>query len=380
MNVPERLEPFIKFLLSPLILVSVGVALVVWLAWFFLTPGVEVEVATARLDIARQAVYGRVTVEPVNQVIVRTRINGEIEKTFVEVGARVKRGDKLIQVGSEGIRFQVKQAEAALKAAKERVKIGPPSMAELKDTEIELDRVKRLFSQEVISKVELERVKSKLADFQRRVEREQINLQEDLRLAKDNLADVESRVRQGIIKSPLDGVVLEKYAELGETVVAQTQIYKIGSEALHLRALINEDDVGSLQRGMPAEVKLSSHATSVFKAKVDEILPDGDNQSYSVILQLDNPPSILLPNMTGELLIIVGEQKDVLIIPSRAIRKGRVYKLEGNRVRVVKVNKGFKSIERTQVTEGLQAGDRVILNEQDKLSDGQWVTPKEVSF
>ena len=133
-------------------------------------------------------------------------------------------------------------------------------------------------------------------------------------------------------------------------------------------------DIGLLQNGMKAAVRLYSYAKQDFTATLKEILPQGDNQSYRAILTLDNPPERLLPGMTGELNIIIGVHENALIIPTRALRADRtVLVVENGIVRKRKVEVGFRIIEKAEILSGLQDEEHVILNDLDLFRVGQKV-------
>jgi len=154
-------------------------------------------------------------------------------------------------------------------------------------------------------------------------------------------------------------------------VPPQTQICRIGSAENQVVAQVNEEDVGYLTTGMKAKIRLYAHQDHDIIGTLTKILPQAENQVYHVIFSLDNPPALLLPGMTGEMNIIIGERQNTLTIPSRAIRHGNVVLAVVNgRVREVMVKTGFHTLERTEVLEGLDEGEQVILSSQDLYKPG----------
>jgi len=171
--------------------------------------------------------------------------------------------------------------------------------------------------------------------------------------------------------SPMDGVVLNLYVNLGEFVPPQTQFCRIGSAENQVIANVNEEDVGYLQPGMKAKIRLYAHQDKDLVGTLKEILPQAENQVYRVRFSLDNPPQTLLPGMTGELNVIIGERTNTLTIPSRAVRKGNiVLAVIDGRVQFVTVRIGFHTLERTEILEGLSEGTSVILSNQDLYKPG----------
>jgi HlyD family secretion protein len=154
-------------------------------------------------------------------------------------------------------------------------------------------------------------------------------------------------------------------------VPPQTQICRIGSAENQVVAQVNEEDVGYLTPGMKAKIRLYAHQDSDLIGTLKKILPQAENQVYRVQFSLDDPPAMLLPGMTGEMNIIIGERKNTLTIPSRAIRHGNeVLAVINGRVQEIHVRTGFHTLERTEILEGLSEGTQVILSNQDLYKPG----------
>jgi HlyD family secretion protein len=166
-------------------------------------------------------------------------------------------------------------------------------------------------------------------------------------------------------------VVLNLLCHLGEFVPPQSELCRIGSSASQLVAQINEEDVGYLQPGMKAQIRLYAHQDKDLVGTLKEVLPQAENQIYRVVFTLDNPPSTLLPGMTGEMNVIINEHKNVLTLPSRGLRKGNLaLVVRRGVVQQVKVKTGFRTLEKTEIMEGLQEGDQVILSNHDLYTEG----------
>ena len=169
----------------------------------------------------------------------------------------------------------------------------------------------------------------------------------------------------------MNGVVLELYCSLGEYVPPQTQICLIGSAENQVVAQVNEEDVGYLRPGMKAKIRLYAHQDSDLAGTLKKILPQAENQVYKVIFSLDDPPALLLPGMTGEMNIVIGERQNTLTVPSRAVRHGDdVLAVVNGRVRDFHVQTGFHTLERTEIVSGLPEGTDVILSNQDLYKPG----------
>ena len=203
------------------------------------------------------------------------------------------------------------------------------------------------------------------------MQKETLGLNTDVENAERSRDALNDQLGHDAIAAPMDGIILDSYCHLGEFVPPQTQICRIGSAENQVVAQVNEEDVGYLLPGMKAKIRLYSQQDRDIAGTLKKILPQAENQVYHVIFSLDNPPALLLPGMTGEMNIIIGERKNTLTLPSRAVRHGnQVLAIMGGRVRQVFVKTGFHTLERTEILEGLSEGDEVILSNQDLYKPG----------
>jgi HlyD family secretion protein len=339
--------------------------------FFFYNTVVSAEVAPVVRGTALQGVYGTVDVEPVTEVIVRTRNFGMISALKFKAGDEVKTGQALVETSDESIQREIDSANAAVAQAKVRQALGPASDEAEKNQEIEVDKLKKLLDANDISPVEYEKAQNALAGLKDDVQKETLALNTDVENAERARDAVNDQLGHDSVTSPMDGVVLELYCSLGEYVPPQTQICLIGSAENQVVAQVNEEDVGYLAPGMKAKIRLYAHQDSDLIGTLKKILPQAENQVYRVIFSLDDPPALLLPGMTGEMNIIIGERKNTLTIPSRAIRHGNVVLAVVNgRVKQVIVQTGFHTMERTEILNGLTEGEQVILSSQDLYKPG----------
>lgn len=329
------------------------------------------EVAIVQRGTAVAGVYGTVNVEPVNQVVVRTRHYGQITALNVKEGHKVEAGQVLFEITDDSFSRQLEATQSALENAKTRQKMGPPSASALRNKEIEVEKLKKLLEANNIAPIEYEKATNELRSLRELVQNEQMNLNlevENLSRASDT---TRAKIAQLQVTAPISGVVLNIFGHLGEFIPPQAELCRIGSSDNQIVAQINEEDVGYLRPGMKAKIRLYAHRDQDLPGTLKEILPQAENQLYRVVFTLDQPPSTLLPGMTGEMNIIINEHKNVLTIPTRAIRKGNhVLLLEKNRVRQARIKPGFRTLEKTEIIEGLAEGDRVILSNHDLYPEG----------
>jgi RND family efflux transporter MFP subunit len=329
------------------------------------------EVAAVQRGSALQGVYGTVDVEPVNEAIVRTRNFGMLSAVKFKAGDTVKTGEVLVETSDESVQRQVDGLNSALAQAKVRQALGPASAAALKNQEIEVEKLKKLLDANDISPVEYEKAQNLLTSLRDQVQKETLALNTDVENAERSRDAMNDQLGHDQITSPMDGVILDRYCNLGEYVPPQTQICRIGSAENQVVAQVNEEDVGYLAPGMKAKIRLYAHQDRDLVGTLKKILPQAENQVYRVLFSLDDPPAMLLPGMTGEMNIIIGERKNTLTIPSRAIRRGNmVLAVIDGRVREIHVRTGFHTLERTEILEGLDEGTEVILSNQDLYKPG----------
>ncbi|NJK91579.1 MAG: efflux RND transporter periplasmic adaptor subunit [Blastochloris sp.] len=329
------------------------------------------EVAMVKRGTAVAGVYGTVNVEPVNQVVVRTRHYGQITNLSVKEGHQVKAGQLLIEVTDDSFQRQLDANASALEHAQTRQSMGAPSTPLLRNKEIEVEKLKKLLAANNIAPIEYDKANNELASLRELVQNETLNLN----LQVDNLTRereaIRSKLGQLQIFSPLDGVVLNLFCHLGEFVPPQAELCRIGSSANQIVAQINEEDVGYLKPGMKAQIRLYAHQDKDLVGTLKEVLPQAENQIYRVVFTLDNPPETLLPGMTGEMNIIIKEHQNVLTLPSRGIRRGNIaYVIKDGIVRQLSVKTGFRTLEKTEILSGLAEGDVVILSNQDLYPEG----------
>ncbi len=358
--------------ISPSWVILGGGLLILGIVLYYSRP--EAEISIAKRGKAVSAVYGTVNTEPVTQVIVRSRISGLLNAVNVRPGQEIKKGDMIAEILDETVKRQMDAAKTEMEQAKAKKEIGSPSQASLKSKESEIVRLKRLFDAGNISSLEFERTQNELDGLRNNVKTEMITLESEVNIAEQKYKDISEQVGQLRVNSPVSGQVLDVYCNIGEYVNTQAQIVRIGSTLNQIVAQVSEEDIGKLKVGMKAVIQLYPFAGESFLGTLVETLPQGDNQNYKVMFKLENPPSNLLPGMTGEMNVVIGERNDTIIIPTKAIRRGnKVLLVSRGTVKEVSVEIGFKSLEKTEIKSGISDRDEVIVSDQDKFKSGNWV-------
>ncbi len=263
--------------------------------------------------------------QPLNKVEIGVEVSGTIEKIYVDYNDHVKKGQILARLDLSKFEAQVYRAEARLKAAQAELK---KAEAELQLAKIRIRRLKRAYRLshgKVPSKEEIDEAEAKLKIAEAKVE----SAKAEIFAAKADLKYYRTELSKAIIYSPIDGIVLAKHVEEGQTVAARFQTPVLFTLAEDLRKMelhvdIDEADIGKVKVGQLAEFTVDAYPEKVFRAKVKEVrffpkIVEGV-VTYEAILEVDNPDLLLRPGMTATAKIIVKQIKDAILIPNKALR------------------------------------------------------------
>jgi len=262
------------------------------------------------------------TVQPTNTVDVSSELSGVIRNVLVDYNAQVKAGAPLAELDTDKLKAQVDHAQATLNAAKAKVDEADATVAEQKLT---YERKLHLVSRQAISQQDLDAAK---AAYDRAVAglgsaKAQVAVAEaDLRVNETNLA-------KACICSPVNGIVLKRAVEPGQTVATSLQapvLFVIAEDLkqMELQVDIDEADVGSVREGQEAYFTVDAYPDRKFPARIEQ-LRYGSEQvegvvTYKAVLRVDNEALLLRPGMTATAEIVVNQVKDALLVPNAALR------------------------------------------------------------
>jgi HlyD family secretion protein len=339
-------------------------------------------------------------IEPITKVEIKSKANGIIKSLHVNVGNWVQPGDILAELDKENLQARVRAAQANVQAAKAALGL---TRAELKKNLVEaegpdvpyfrrtLDRAQVLFNQKLIAQSDLDKANSDLemAENRRLAARAQLEitrakiLEAEAQVAQATAAgeSAEEDLANATIRAPIVATVLTRDVEIGSPVssilnmgAAATLVMVLGDvNRVFVRGKVDEADIGRVRMGQPARITVETFRDRVFGGKVTQISPIGaekDNvTNFEVRVSIDNPGKELKANMTANAEIVLEELPDALIIPIAAViydaHKSAFVEVPAptspkGRERIP-VKLGIGNGTRTQVIEGLLAGDRVIL-------------------
>jgi HlyD family secretion protein len=251
-------------------------------------------------------------VEPIRNVEVKSRAGGEIMRLYADVGDRVEAGQLLAEVDPRDVRNAFNQAEADLAVAEARDEIARS----------QLQRSKDLLESEVITPQEYESSNLEYANAQAQLVKAQTNLE----LAELRLQDV-------TIRAPMAGTILARNVEEGTVIQSAsgnvsggTTLFLMANlDAMQVRTLVDETDMGQIEAGKPANVNVEAYPGRPFRGEVEKIEPQAVVQQnvtmFPVIVQLDNRDGLLRPGMNAEVEVSVAQRPQTILVPNNAIVK-----------------------------------------------------------
>jgi len=405
-----------RWLFTVALLVIAAAGLGVWQPWQKSQSGPQYRLAKVERGALSAAVSASGTLSALITVQVGSQVSGLIKEIKADFNSAVKQGQVIARLDPETFESRVAQAEADLKAAESATEVARGNLAvrqaEVNKAQIALDealrnleRKRSLIAQGFLSAAELDSAQS-AAD----TAREQLRLaRADAGVAAAQVANTQAQAGQRraalnqarieldrtVIRSPVDGVVISRNVDVGQTVAASFQAPVLFTIARDLRRMevnvaVDEADVGRVQTGQNMRFTVDAFPGERFMAQVTQIrkAPQTSNNvvTYSVMATLDNPDLKLLPGMTASARILTEERKDVLRLPNEALRfrpvqadgtpiklevrgreegpgiPGRVWVLKDAKPAPVAVRLGVSDGKNTEVLKGeISEGAEIIL-------------------
>jgi HlyD family secretion protein len=365
------------------------------------TPEVDAsKIATAEVGVMVRSVVATGKVEPITKVEIKSKANGIIQVLPVDIDAAVKEGDVLAELDREQLAAAFRGAEANLLAARAALEAAE---AQLKKNVVEaegpdvdfarraLERATSLFGQHLIAQSALDDAQSALdvAENHRRAAQSQLAVsQARVAEARAQVAQAKAAadratedVANATLRAPIRGTVLTRDVEIGSSVSSilnlganATLVMTIGDiDEVFVRGKVDEADIGHVQLGQTARIRVETFKDRVFNGQVTKISPMGaekDNvTSFEVRVSIDNPSKALKANMTANAEIVLEEYSNSLLIPEAAVTYDAQKQPSVDLVdpatrtgrRKVTLKLGVGNGTKIQVLDGLKAGDKVIL-------------------
>jgi len=369
-----------------IIIGSVIVAIAVTVSLLLMGNGKELKLNTTTVKEATVEMVVTATgkVQPVDKVEVGTQVSGVIEKIYVDFNSQVKKGQLLAELDKSTLSEKLIQAKASVSSAE----------SDLNFAQKNHDRVKQLYDSKAATQTSYEDVTNRLAQAQLSVAN-----------AKANLQQAQVNLRYASIYSPIDGVILYRAVEQGQTVAATFNtptLFTIANDLKRMKveANVDEADIGQVRTGQAVKFTVDAYPDDVFAGTVQQIrlqpIVTSNVVTYAVIIEAPNPDEKLFPGMTASITVVVESERG-RVVPVSAFNFNPSAEVMGklNVVQSQQTNPQMKKSVWVQadgktvlkeleiglndgvfaiVTKGLNAGDTVILSaslEKKGKNDGE---------
>lgn len=353
-------------------LVIVAVAAIAALAVWLLSGGKKEEKIT--FDTAAVApanimnsITATGTIEPVTSVTVGTQVSGIVSKLFVDYNSVVKKGQVIAELDKTNLMSQLNTAKTQLATAQ----------SQLNYQTANYKRYKTLFEKGLVAADDFDNAKLSYTQAK-----------EQVASAKEEVQRAQTNLGYATITSPIDGVVLSKSVEEGQTVAASfstPELFTIAQDLTNMQveADVDEADIGDVKEGERVTFTVDAYPDDTFEGEVKQVRQEATTTNnvvtYEVVISAPNADLKLKPGLTANVTIYTAERNGVLSVPSKALRftpqketvgkmkivdvanaKNKVWTIEGNSIVAHKVNIGMTDGTNTQIVGGIAEGTKVV--------------------
>lgn len=353
-------------------LVIAAIAAIATLAVWLLSGGKKEETIT--FDTAAVApanimnsITATGTIEPVTSVTVGTQVSGIVSKLFVDYNSVVKKGQVIAELDKTNLMSQLNTAKTQLATAQ----------SQLNYQTANYKRYKTLFEKGLVAADDFDNAKLSYTQAKEQV----VSAKEEVQRAQTNLG-------YATITSPIDGVVLSKSVEEGQTVAASfstPELFTIAQDLTNMQVVadVDEADIGDVKEGERVTFTVDAYPDDTFEGEVKQVRQEATTTNnvvtYEVVISAPNADLKLKPGLTANVTIYTAERKGVLSVPSKALRfipqketvgkmkivdvanaKNKVWTIEGNSIVAHKVNIGMTDGTNPQIVSGIAEGTKVI--------------------
>ena len=354
--------------------IGVGVVALIAIVCWLLSGGkkeekVSFEFATVEKQNISTSITATGTIEPVTSVTVGTQVSGIVSKLYVDYNSIVKKGQVIAELDKTNLISELNTAKANLSSAQ----------SSLNYEQANYTRYKTLFDKGLVSADEYENAKLSYDKARQQV----ATSRESVQKAQTNLG-------YATITSPIDGVVLSKSVEEGQTVAASfntPELFTIAKDLTDMRVIadIDEADIGGVLEGQRVSFTVDAFPDDKFEGNVTQVRQQATTESnvvtYEVVISAPNKDLKLKPGLTANVTIFTLEKNDVLAVPAKALRfmpneallmKGqqiedveaqqKVWTLDGNTFKAHQVETGTTNGLVTEIVSGINEGTEVLVD------------------
>lgn len=361
------------------IIIGVVVVLIA-IVCFFLFSGkskkgaMQLVMAKAGRSTIENSVTATGTVEPVVKVEVGTQVSGIIDKIYVDFNSEVTKGQLIAEMDKVNLQAELVSKEADLASSK----------TEFEYQEKNFARSKVLHEKQLISDTDFETASYNYEKAKSSYDRN-----------RSDMIKVRRNLEYAIITSPIDGVVINRAVEEGQTVAAgfsTPTLFTIANDLTQMRVIadVDEADIGQVEEGQHVQFTVDAYPNDIFEGKVTQVRLEATTTSnvvtYEVVISAYNPDLKLKPGLTANVTIFTLQRSNVLAVPSKALRfvpdeeilasmgltveqsavevsagKRIVWQRNGNTLQPKQITVGTSSLNVTEVVDGLSDNDEIVL-------------------
>ncbi len=316
------------------------------------------------------------TIKPINTIAVGTQVSGTVAKIYVDYNSVVKKGDMLAELDPSLFQSNVDQSTAKLNNAKATLARATASLNYKKNN---YQRYKNLYAKNYVSKDEVELAYS---NYQQALA-EVSSANAEVNAAQATLNNNMTNLGYSKITSPVDGTVISRAVDVGQTVAASFNtptLFEVAKDLtqMQIETSVSEADIGKIKVGQVAKYTLDGYQDKTFEGKVTQVrlasTTTNNVVTYTVIVSVDNSEGFVIPGMTANVSIITSDVKNALCVPNQALKftpQDNTQKYEKQGV-WIKTNTGLKRYDvelgafddnKTQIiTNEVQVGDKVCVS------------------
>ena len=346
------------------------IAVVVWLV----SDGkkektVEFETSKVERKDVRSSITATGTIEPVTSVTVGTQVSGIVAKLYVDYNSVVRKGQVIAELDKTNLISELNTAKANLASAQ----------STLNYEQANYNRYKTLFEKGLVSADEYENAKLSYE-----------KARQSVASSKENVQKAQTNLGYATITSPIDGVVLSKSVEEGQTVAASfntPELFTSAKDLTDMRVIadIDEADIGGVKEGQRVTFTVDAFPDDRFEGNVTQVRQQATTESnvvtYEVVISAPNKDLKLKPGLTANVTIYTMEKNNILTVPAKALRfmpndalltegqqiedveaQQKVWTLEGNTFKAHKVETGTSNGMLTEIVSGIGEGTEILVD------------------
>ena len=333
---------------------------------------IPVAVSTIKLGTVKQSLRYSGDIHAEYEVKVFSKIPDRIEQLYADEGDAVKKGQTIAKIIATTIEQGVKQAEAALVAAR----------AQEANLRVEFERAQRLFKESAMSKQQYDAIQTQFEAAQ--AQREQ---------AEAGLASAKSQLNDATLVAPINGIIGKRYYENGDMVSPGSPVVSIVQmDRVKVTFDATEEDLGRLSAGQEARIQVRSYTEKSFTGMVNKISPVLDPQTRMAEIEvlIDNHDKLLKPGMYAEVEVTTGTLENVMVVPrfasiesttmeridgeDQVIKNFYVFTISHGQAKQKKLDVRYINHKTIAVNDGIAVGDTMVITGQNNLRDGMGVS------